>query len=451
MDACGGLCDSALMAKHNLRAIMARGQHHLTLLANAGAMMSSTLVTAGLGFVYWWIAARFLTVDAVGLASAAVAAMSFLALVGDLGLGTLLIGQITRHPGRIGGLISAAFIAATLCSAALAVLCVLLAAALSPELVAFTGSLGGAALFTGGVALTGLVLVLDQTLLGILKAQWHIARNISFALVKLALLALVVWLGVGSAMTIYATWAAGNLVSLIVLCLIVVRSGGTVMRRPDFKLLSGMTGPIISHHALNVLSQAPGLLMPVLVTHLLSARINAAFYAAWLLIGVAYLAPASLTTALFSVAAHETRLLGQRLRFTLAMSMGLSGLTILGCIALGGFALSIFNPAYSDLARATLILLAATMPAVVIKYHYIALKRIREEMTSALPLLGLGAAAELGAAAAGGSSYGLSGLAAGWLIAVYAQAAFMLRPLLRAIIIEPEITAPATSSGLMEH
>ena len=133
------------------------------------------------------------------------------------------------------------------------------------------------------------------------------------------------------------------------------------------------------------------------------------------------------------------------------MSMGLSGLTILGCIALGGFALSIFNPAYSDLARTPLILLAAAMPAVVIKYHYIALKRVREEMTSALPLLGLGAVVELGAAAVGGSWYGLSGLAAAWLLAVYVQAAFMLLPLLRAIIAEPEVLASATLSVPLEH
>jgi O-antigen/teichoic acid export membrane protein len=420
------------MVAMTLQTAFAKGRQHLTLLLNAAAMMGSTLATAGLGFVYWWVAARGLSAESVGLASAAIATMGFLALAGDLGLGTLLMGQMPRHPDRVGGLVSAAFVAATAGSALLGLVYLGVLALAPAQAVGFPGDALEALVFVLGVALTGLILVLDQTLLGVLKGQWHLARNISFAVAKLLLLVLAIEAGSHGPMAVYGSWALGNFLSLLVLALVVRREGVAVFQRPDLALLRGLTGPILSHHALNVLSQAPGLLMPVLVTHLLSASVNAAFYAAWLLIGVAYLAPASLTTALYAVAARDTSTLARKLRFTLATSMGLSLVTILLCALLGGFALRLFNPAYVGPGEPALWLLALSMPGVVLKYHYIAIKRIRDEMGSALPLLGLGAVLELVVAAIGGQQFGLKGLVAGWALAGLVEAAFMLPTLIGA-------------------
>lgn len=408
-----------------LQGVPARLRQHLTLLLNAGSMLGSTLSTAGLGFVYWWVAARALPAEAVGLASAAIATMGFLALAGDLGLGTLLIGQMAHHRARIAGLLSAALLVATLGSALLALL-YLLAASHWPALATgYVNGAGEAVLFVVGVALTGLVLVLDQALLGLLRGGWQLARNSSFACAKLALLMLAVSYGADSAMAIFATWTGGNLLSLLLLWALLQRSGGSPWQRPELALLGRLSGPILSHHSLNVLTQAPNLLMPVLVTHLLSARVNAAFYAAWLLIGVAYLVPASLSTALFAVAANDGRELARRLRFSLMLSMAAAIVAIMLTGLLGDLALRVFQPTYAELAHECLLLLALAMPAVAIKQHYIALKRIRAEMTQALPLLALGALAELGAAALGGRLHGLSGVAAGWLLASSAQAVLM--------------------------
>lgn len=425
--------------------LLAAGRHHLTLVANAAAMMSSTIATAGLGFVYWWMAARFLPTESVGLASAAIATMGFLALAGDLGLGSLLMGQIPRHAGRAGGLISAAFLVATLGSAALGVLYVIVLALVPGHRMALGDSGPDALLFVVGVAITGLVLVLDQTLLGVLRGAWHLTRNTVFAATKLLLLALALWLGAQSAAALYGTWLLGNVVSLLVLCVLVMRAGENLFPRADLRLLRGLSGATLRHHALNVLSQAPGLLMPMLVTQLLSARVNAAFYAAWLMIGVAYLAPASLTTALFAIAARDPALLARRLRFTLGLSLVLSGVTVLCCWVAGRFALGLFNPVYADMATDTLVLLALAMPAVALKYHYIALKRIREEMGQALPVLGLGALLELGAATLGGAAtHSLSGLAAAWMLAAYAQAIGMWPPLLRVLKSSSHEAPPTT-------
>src|SRR5881275_3639940 len=70
------------------------------ILVNAGSLVGTTAVTSVLGFVYWWLAARQFPPEAVGFASAAISAMMLLATICILGLGTLLVGELPRQPGK---------------------------------------------------------------------------------------------------------------------------------------------------------------------------------------------------------------------------------------------------------------------------------------------------------------------------------------------------------------
>src|SRR5438067_3698044 len=80
------------------------------ILVNAGSLMGTTVITSILGFVYWWLAARQFPPEAVGLASAAISAMTLLGTFAILGLGTLLLGELPRQRDREASLISAALI-----------------------------------------------------------------------------------------------------------------------------------------------------------------------------------------------------------------------------------------------------------------------------------------------------------------------------------------------------
>src|SRR6266516_1538314 len=80
------------------------------MLTNAGSLVGTTAVTSVLGFVYWWIAARQFSPEAVGFASAAISAMTLLGTFSILGLGTLLVGELLRQRGKEVSLISAALI-----------------------------------------------------------------------------------------------------------------------------------------------------------------------------------------------------------------------------------------------------------------------------------------------------------------------------------------------------
>src|SRR2546422_7670871 len=80
------------------------------MLINAGSLVGATVVTSILGIAYWWVAAWWFSPQAVGLGSAAISAMTLLGTICILGLGTLLVGELPRQPGKAGSLITAALI-----------------------------------------------------------------------------------------------------------------------------------------------------------------------------------------------------------------------------------------------------------------------------------------------------------------------------------------------------
>lgn len=416
---------------------------HATMLTNASALATGTLATAVLGFSYWWFAARFFTPATVGLASAAISMMNLLGHVGEFGLGPLLIGQMPRTSKDASALISTALVAVTLSCILIGLGYLALSFGFSSHLGAILDSPRACVLFVLGVAVTGFTVVLDQALVGLLRSGLQMSRNIIFALGKLGLLVAIAW-SVGAAADetdIFNTWVAGQVLSLLILGGFLAARKHTLWHRPRPGLIRPMLGDVLSHHALNIVLQVPGLALPFVVTVILSPQTNAAFYAAWSLVNVVLLVPASLTTVVYSTGAREPALLGSRLKLSLALS-GLVGLSAgVGFFLFSPFILGLFSPAYPLIAGASLKILGFGTLGVMLKYHYVALQRLRRRMMRAALVLGVGSALELALAAIGGHLAGLDGLTQGWIAAVVLQAVLMVPSIVAAT------NSKATTSG----
>ena len=73
---------------------VARGD---SLVRNSLYMMSSTVATAGLGYVFWVVAARVFTTAQVGIASAVISLCSTVALLTYLGPGAMLVERLHTY------------------------------------------------------------------------------------------------------------------------------------------------------------------------------------------------------------------------------------------------------------------------------------------------------------------------------------------------------------------
>jgi len=397
-----------------------------TILTNASSIIGTTGLTSVLGAGYWLLAARQFPPVAVGLAAAAISAMTLLGTVGVLGLGTLLVNEFPRYPGREGSLICTALLASGLSGFGLGVLFAVIARQFFGDLKVLGSDLGTVGLFALGVSVTALTQVLDQALIGLLRGEIQFVRNAIFGVAKLgALFFAALWLEGGQGMTIYATWLLGNLLSVVILMVPLLRRGKLHTYLPQWGLLRGWRQAAVAHHALNLALQAPGSLLPLLVTVVLSAQFNASFYVAWMIVGVIFVGSSALTTVLHAagVAARDT--LPQKTRFTLAIAAVFGIVPNIVLLVGAGKVLQIFGHSYAVQATTGLRILGLAVFPLIIKNHYTAICRINNRISQATWAAVAGCVIEIIMAAVGGALGGLVGLCLGWLIAVSVEALFM--------------------------
>ncbi len=404
------------------------------ILANAGSIAGTTAITSGLGFIYWWIAARQFPAAEVGFASAAISAMTLLGTVGMLGLGTLLIGELPRQPEKRGAFISTALLVAALVGLVLGSGFALIGPYLTAELKPLAESAGSIVLFGVGVSFTAVTLVLDQALIGLLRGGLQLWRNGVFAAAKLGFLMVVsFWLADKLGLSIYITWLLGNVVSLAFLVGFAAWKKVNIRSfRPQWILIRGLGRTALGHHALNLALQAPTMAMPVLVTVLLSATATAHFYVAWMVAGLVFVAPLALTTVLYAVGSANPAALAHKMQFTMKLAATLGLAANVALFVSADFILSLFGRSYADEASWCLRILGLGVFAIIIKDHYVAIYRIHAQIVGAAARVALAGVFEMGMAATGAILGGLVGLSLGWLAAVFIEAALMARTVYKA-------------------
>ena len=409
-------------------------RRHRDVLSNASSLVATTGVASALGFLYWAVAARLFTQQAVGYGSAAVSAMTLLGTIGMFGLGTVLIGELPRRRRRVG-LVSAALLASGLGSMALGLGFAIVAPLIDSRFEHISGTPGLTALFAAGVMLTGVSLVFDQATIGLMRGGLQLSRNVAFATAKLlALPATAILLHTQLGVGITVSWVAGTAVSLVPVAIWLRLRGTHVLPRPDWGVLRGLGRTAIAHSLLNIAITVPWSLIPVLVTIVISPSANAAFYAAWMLLNFLYIIPGALSTVLFAVAAADPQMIAPKLRFTLRLSLliGLPGMAVL--IFGGHLILGLFGQGYARGATLPLCLLAFGYLPAIPKIHYIAVCRATGKIPRAAVVLTAAAISEVTAAAIGGTIGGLTGLSIALLSVYIVEGLATAPPVLRAAL-----------------
>jgi O-antigen/teichoic acid export membrane protein len=397
------------------------------MLINAGSLFGTTVVTSVLGFVYWWVAARRFTPEAVGVGSAAISSMTLLGLFCMLGLGTVLVTEIPRQPKQALSLTSTSLMVVFIAGGLAGLLFATVAPLFSHEFSSLNADIFEVLLFALGVGLTSVSLVLDQALVAFLRGTKQFQRNAFFSVSKLVFLALISFLFSNlTGMSIYATWALGNLLSVIFVLLPIVLKSKRSLRNylPVWKLLRQMSGVALRHHLLNTLLQLTPYALPLIVTTLLSAKVNALFYVSWMSVSFVICISVALTSILHAMnSAHKSNLV-QNARLTMSLAFILIGLVVIILQCVAQQVLGVFGTAYLDGVWTLRILLLAAFP-LIIKDHYITICRIQDRLKQAMWIIAPSCLLELMLTVLGARLGGLPGLSLGWLLAGCVEAIWM--------------------------
>ncbi len=100
-----------------------RQRQHNFLVRTALALVSTSFLTSGLGFIYWAVSARLFSPVNIGEAATAIAAMNLIAPLTTLGLGTLLLAELPTMSARRSELVSTAAVFSGVCGGAVALIC----------------------------------------------------------------------------------------------------------------------------------------------------------------------------------------------------------------------------------------------------------------------------------------------------------------------------------------
>jgi O-antigen/teichoic acid export membrane protein len=419
------------------------------LLSNSGALMATSVLTSLLGFVYWWVAARSFSADAVGAVSAAVSAMTLIGTLGMFGMGTLLISELPKARSGQWSLISTCVTVAAAVSAVGGLLYVGVALVI-PGLHSSLGSPLGVALLLVAISLNAATLVLDEGLVGLLAGHLQLLRNGYFAVGKLVFIAVLAGLGVAAnGSELLATWVGGMLVSVALLSLSLRRRGAGPIR-PDFSVLRGLRRHAMDHNLLNVSLFLPRICLPLVVTSVVSTRATAGFYTAWMIMAFLAMIPGSIATTLFAVASGDAAALRAKVRIGLAIALGMGVPLSLGVAVLARPVMSLFGPGYVETGGVALSILALTYAAGVMRQFYVAISRVHQRVRRASGYAVIVGVAELGAAWAGGRHGGLHGLVTWFAVTVVAEGLFFATTVLR-VALGAGLSAPPRHARTREH
>ncbi|MEU8814694.1 lipopolysaccharide biosynthesis protein [Actinoplanes sp. NPDC048796] len=407
---------------------------HVDLFLNAGSLIATTAITSLLGFVFWWVAARAASPEAVGQASAAVSALTLIGTIGMFGMGTMLISELSQLRGPKWELISTCLLVAGAAATVGGIAYVAVAQLWIPGLKEALGGQAGTVLLVVGIAVNAITLVLDEALVGLLKGPLQLTRNAWFAVIKLVLLAgLAVAPITVTGNELLLTWVAGIVASTAILGVTLRRRGLIDSPRPRLSLLKGRGRSTFDHNLLNLASYLPRAAMPLLVTAVLSASANASFYTAFMVLSMLAMIPGSVALTLFAVASGDRRALRSKVRVGLLICVGVGLPGSLLVVLLANPIMSVFGASYADAAGDALRILALTYIPFVFLHFFLAISRVHNRVRRAGVFALFAGAAELAAAWYGGSHGGLTDLVAWFAVVLWIEALCVAPVVLRTV------------------
>jgi O-antigen/teichoic acid export membrane protein len=391
-------------------------QRNQDLLKNAGSLAATTGLTSLFGFVFWIIAAKGFSKQAVGYGETTTNAMQLLGTIGMFGLGTMLIGELPKRPERErGGLFAASLAASGLGSLVLGLAFPVAARAFHADFPEIEGTLPRLLVFAAGAMLTASTLVFDEGTIGLMRGGVQLWRNLFMSGAKLLALPVTAFVlhdqfGVG----ISLSFVLGTAVSVVPAVFMLLRGGTRVFHRPDWGLLRRLAKVAINHNWLNLAIAVPPRLIPVLVTAAVGPSNSAVFYIAWMITSFLFMVPVHLGTVLFAIASASPELVAEKLRFVLRTSL-LIGLPVMAVLGLGAhFILSLIGPGYAAGTIVLWTLVIGYIPQLP-RAQFIAVSRATGKVGRAALLVCIFATCECVAIYIGGRREGLDGMSFAYL------------------------------------
>lgn len=382
-------------------------------------LVAGKVATMAFGFVAWIVAARLHPPAEVGVASAAVSAVTLCAQFALIGVGSAVITLGPRFRDAPGRLLDTSIGLVTASSFVIGVVFLALAGTVLQELRVLAVDPVYAALFLVLAVGGTLGVLFDQASTARRRGDQVLLRGVAGGLSTLAALVVLGAWQSGGSRGIFAAWVVGGGVVTTVLGLWTLRRAIPGYRSAP-RLERGIARDLVRvgfpNYLLTLTERTPGFVLPIVVTELLSPADNAAWYAAWMMAWVVFIVPIQVGLTSFAEIAGEPGRSRTIVRNGIATSLALGAA---GAIVLGVLAepvLGLLGPSYAEAGAGPLrILLLGVVPMTVVQ-AYFSLCRARQALRGAIAIGVVSSLASILIPAAVGPTGGLVAMATSWLL-----------------------------------
>ncbi len=357
------------------------------------AIMASTVVTSGLGYVLWLVVARVFGQQVSGEGAAITSLMMAVSLLAAVGTAAAMIQWLPQATDPLAWRrrVTAGLLATTVLSIVGGLVAVAIMFLITDSMPALR-TLPGGALFVAGVLFTALGTLHDYVCISEQRGSYMLARNGIASLARLPLI-FVPFVVDGISMQILLAWTVSAALSLAVTVpLFRGRSAGRSLIRPvvDGLLpeLRLMAASVAGQHLITVTAMLGAYLLPVVVVDRLSAVDNAYFYITWMLGSLFSIISPAVSTALFASAAADPAEIRSATRRSLLIIGGLLALPILAYLLGGRLLLGLFGEDYADHGWLLLVLLTAAAVPDAVTNVAVAVLRATDRIPAAVWLNG---------------------------------------------------------------
>ena len=371
-----------LMREAGSDGFMARLLHRVYRSSSSGlfsqgyVLVANQLLSAGLGLVYWAVAARLLVPDDIGLASSTISGIILLSMVSELGIKAAL----TRYTAQVGR----SFRGFVIVCYALNILAgvIVWAALMQSGLIDYVipGESGNELAVLAAIICSTLFYVQDGVLLARRKIWLVLIEGALYNLIKLGLLVALALLGSGD--PIVLSWFAPMPVFLIAIGLIVFNRQSHERAFHDhhreneanYRQIVSVVG---YDYVGGLMNEAAIRLLPLIVFNSLGGAAAAFFFQGWLIANTLRLASQSLATSFTVVVAAAPDTLARNARHTLIHLLLLVAAAAGVFVLTAPLLLSLLGRVYIENSVAILRLLALSSIPMAINVWFVAYARLR--------------------------------------------------------------------------
>jgi O-antigen/teichoic acid export membrane protein len=253
----------------------------------------------------------------------------------------------------------------------------------------------------------------------LVKRSTHLVvfTSIITAILKIGLLIALAFMIKGSG--IVFSWGLALIITLTISFLWLLpraQTGYKAFPELDISLLKALGKYSIGSYVASLFSQAPSMVLPLLVLNILGAQSNAYFYVAWTIAGFMSAIPMSISRSLFVEGVHSARNIKKNVIKSLKSTFMLSipAVIVMGLAA--KWILLAFGPGYSANALALVWIMSVANVLRGFYTIYISLLRIQDRLKELVLIQSINSATIIILSYLAIKTYGVIGVGYAWLL-----------------------------------